>query len=809
MSKRKPIFPPENLLLDGTINIVDEQRDHQLAKRNKLNESHSWTRVIRIFSDQNHLDQETSGNSDQGPRGELEEHVLLWPSAPIYELGAPRGHAIPDERHSTWHTFRLLKRPGVEEIDRVYLFFNGLNEWRTFQTYYRLADLLFLNEERRRRRKESHLQGATSACIIRPFPGHLTRHPFSSNFFKLPMAHYLEDAAELYRQFLRYMVETQWLLSAVVPFNDVPLKTGLDLLARNARSEPRNVAKAIALAWRTLENADKVAGGQRNDGQPNHQLDPPDCNLLIEQVERLRKLVSWKMARDGWPESDSIATRSFRPLSFHAVGYSMGGFVAQATMFTWPQVFATCTMLASGGSLSDVQASFVHEDEWIHVLDRLLPDLENPAIVHQIPVEFDHDNSQEAPTTIYGLPRGYYSAFRRAFDQIFLQRSMRRREYRDWLDEFHERLLFILGGRDPVVKVSSVVESAPPSGLNTIEIAGLKHELHDRRHRDWQKFWFPRVVARTIEDFVRRREKGHYHRLKERWNPEAALSRPGDERTPSEPTGKELASHKLRELSLDQLEDALVRSIKWMETVGSAEIGNSRIAPVEYKPFVVVARNRVPVELFPDSFLDKYGIVHHYSEERVAEAEERRRHRRKLLAGLGTRFRMILPDAFPEIEARAVGGPLAQWPDATGGRDWSPNDTRRICEDLRKQWATVLQPWTPSRETADTLPDCWYFFAMGWMIQWSVKEVAGWPVVHRAVARALTSLRSIRRTGADPTPKDEAAELYRRALDGVRIYRVSPAHSGTRYAGHEILDVEEKRVALDHLLTVLGKPADM
>lgn len=332
------------------------------------------------------------------------------------------------------------------------------------------------------------------------------------------MAHYLEDAAELYRQFLRHMVETQWLLSAIVPFQNIPLKAGLDLLARDERDDHTKVANAIQNGWQSLEEADAKAWGASMP-RDTVQVPAPDIEPLTCQIRRLREAISWQLAPSDWHTKD-IKDIVFRPLAIHALGYSMGGFVAQATMFTWPHIIATCTMLASGGSLADVRASFVHEAEWRHVLNRLLPDLENPAIAHQIPVVHDDNRpNDQTPIRIYGLPRGYYSAFRRAFDQIFLQRSLRRGEYTDWLEEFHERLFFILGGSDPVVRVANVIESAPPSGLNTIEIADLKHELHDRQLHEWQKFWLPGVVTRTIEDFVRRREKGHYNRLKSYWRP--------------------------------------------------------------------------------------------------------------------------------------------------------------------------------------------------------------------------------------------------------------------------------------------------
>lgn len=796
-----------SITLDSTLPISPGERDHEAAVELSTVQQRSLQRTIRLFLTDEARRRWEANPEAKPPLSSLEEHVLYWPSAPIYALGSPRVHLVEQQHRHPWHSFRLLKRPGQESIDRIYVFFNGLNEWRTLQTYYRLADLLFLNEERRRRRKDKAFGHATSACIIRPFPGHLTRHPFSSGFFKLPMAHYLEDAAELYRQFLRHMVETQWLLSALVPFEDIPLKTGLDLLARTKRAEHRAVADAITSAWSALRDADREAHEQVNAGGAlsSSALPTPDLDLLTLQIERLRTCVNWRVAEPGWHETE-ISEVSFRPLSIHAIGYSMGGFVAQATMFTWPQVIATCTMLASGGSLSDVQAPFVHEEEWHYVLDRLLPDLENPAIARQIPVT--PSTPSRTPEAIYGLPRGYYSAFRRAFDQVFLQRSLRRGEYKDWLEEYHERLFFVLGGRDPVVRAANVVDSSPDSGLNIIQISGLKHELHDREAHDWQKFWLPRVVTRTIEDFVRQREKGYYLRLRAHWN-DAPPTPPARRAPGTGATGDKDHLGSRRDMPLEHFERAIVDTIGWMREVSSSDI-HSRIPPEDYAPFLLIARNRVPVELFPDTFLSNYGIVRHYSEERVAAAEVWRRERRDKLLALGPRLRVLLPDRFEEIETLAVGGPLAQWPDATGGRDWSPEQTRTICLALRDMWGERLQMWNPSTRSADTLPDCWFFFSLGWMIRTKTRANKGWPGVATGIASTIDTLeRALQRhkedARSDPRGAQETLdETLQEWLKVVRIYKVSPAHTGARYAGYEILGIREMLDALKHVRQVIG-----
>lgn len=653
---------------------------------------------------------------------------------------------------------------------------------------------------------------STSACIIRPFPGHLTRHPHTSPYFKLPMAHYLEDAAELYRQFLRHMVETQWLLSSIVPFEDIPLKTGLDLLARGKRKNPFDVATAITEAWNNLNKTDTDALVKA--GVPPN-VPPPtlDIGILTNQIARLRKEVYWKLADENWHQTNNTTEALYRPLSINAVGYSMGGFVAQATMFTWPQLVASCTMLASGGSLSDVQAPFVHEQEWLYVLDRLLPDLENPAIAGQIPVYSSENTSmadKRTPDKIYGLPRGYYSAFRRAFDQIFMQRSVRRREYTAWLEEFHESLLFVLGGRDPVVKVANVIETAPPSGLNVMEVAGLKHELHDRQ-REWQKFWLPRIVTRNIEHFARRREKAHYKTLKTYWTHQKQEVKKNDiDSSYDTKSDKELLKAGRKEMSLSKLEDELALAIKWMYGVGSISSASERPTLGDYAPFLVIARNRVPCELFSEeAFLQKYGIVQHYSEKGVIDAENSRCDRRRSLMKMDDRLLVILPSNYIDRETQSVGGPLAQWPDATGGHDWSPRNTKEICDDLKKDWTDKLNTWEPVKSVGDTLPDCWFFFSWNWMHKVDCKKSDGQNGFGDGIKETIEKIDFANKTTQEPdskkagTAKKNLRKHIEDYLNEVRIIKVSPAHVVSNYAGYEILNWKEKLNALSHLQKVL------
>src|SRR4029079_14298159 len=96
---------------------------------------------------------------------------------------------------------------------------NGLNETQRTGLYYELASYL-IDQDR------------DTVCILRPFPGHLTRAA-SPGLSETPLDHYLWDGLHLYRQFLRYMIETRWLLSTIVRCSNYRCVSGSGLLGES------------------------------------------------------------------------------------------------------------------------------------------------------------------------------------------------------------------------------------------------------------------------------------------------------------------------------------------------------------------------------------------------------------------------------------------------------------------------------------------------------------------------------------------------------------------------------------------------
>ena len=114
----------------------------------------------------------------------IKESILRFPSAPIHGLHRLHEYHVNIGKSESFHTYRVLtsaKRRRTERVRRIFLMHNGLNEAESMGLYYRLASHLIQQDE----------SGGT-ACILRPFPGHLTRSRFAG-FAETPLDHYLWD----------------------------------------------------------------------------------------------------------------------------------------------------------------------------------------------------------------------------------------------------------------------------------------------------------------------------------------------------------------------------------------------------------------------------------------------------------------------------------------------------------------------------------------------------------------------------------------------------------------------------------------
>jgi len=426
----------------------------------------------------------------------LEELVLRFPSAPVHGFQRLHEHHMGLGPSENFHTFRILRsaNPDVvknKPITRIFLMHTGLNERTPMGLYYQLASKLIAQEEE-------------TVCIVRPFPGHLTRYPFQA-FGETPLDLYLWDGSHLFRQFMRFMVETQWFLSTIVRRSSYRCPSGAELLkegpaVENSRIDPTILARAIKEDWTRLHRASvktaksEIAQIEKEEKHwhTSHQERPPVNQKVVYQrhiraaVQGLRDTLN--LDRHFTPQGgDLVDIDGPEEPTIHAIGYSLGGFTAQSVFMSWPFVVASCTSLLAGGALRELAPTgFADPEEWQTVLHSLRYEMDDRLM------------SKHLGTTeefVGGFNRDLFTYLKRTFYEVFQQ------EYRGSIQTryqaFSDRMLFIVGGDDPVMRPETVLQSSPKGGLNLLEIGGLGHFLQDgsggASGEQQKTFWLPEV----------------------------------------------------------------------------------------------------------------------------------------------------------------------------------------------------------------------------------------------------------------------------------------------------------------------------
>lgn len=438
---------------------------------------------------------------------ELEERVLRFPSAPMHGMHRIHEHHVTIGTSENFHTLRILRSAKPEHrrdpIRRVFLMHTGLNERDGLGHYYWLASLLIKQEP-------------TTACIVRPFPGHLTRYPFSA-FAETPLDNYLRDGSHLFRQFLRFMLETQWFLSVIVRRSSYRVASSANLLGESddvtqSRLDPEYLATQIQKAWRDLYDASVVTAEHQHDkNQPYRpELSPPidDTTFFLDDIQSIRdalKLSDFSTGNGELPPGDI-----FTEPKVHTLGYSLGGFTAQSVFMSWPFLVSSCSTVLAGGALRELAPTvFADPEEWQTVLHSLRYELDDRLMNPHLGVTDNH---------VAGVDRELFSYLKRTFYEVFQQ------EYRGSIqtryEAFRERMLFVVGGNDPVVRPESVLQSGPKGGLNLLEIGGLTHFLEGTGADDSEKkqrtFWLPEM-AELINRFADHAGESHDRQRELTW----------------------------------------------------------------------------------------------------------------------------------------------------------------------------------------------------------------------------------------------------------------------------------------------------
>jgi hypothetical protein len=419
--------------------------------------------------------------------GPIREALLRFPSASLNGLQRRQEYHVNLSESENLHTYRVFSHPECDpkklRVRRIFLMHNGLNELDKMGLYYQLASKL-ISEDRE------------TVCILRPFPGHLTRSPFQA-FAETPLDRYLWDGSHLFRQFVRYMIETQWFLSVIVRRSQYRCPSGVDLLEESpnpsqSRLQLRPLALAMEFAWSSQYEASTEALEQARKG------DQPETPTLKRQIptrrfeDAIRSLRNVLCLEDTYRNLGSEIKKRDKEPALHVIGYSLGGFTAQSVFMSWPFLVASCSTLLSGGALRELApTAFADPEEWQSVLHSLRYELDDAMMSGR----YGRDDENVA-----GIDRDLFRTFTRTFYETFQQEY--RGSFQTRLAAFRQRMLFVVGGNDPIVRPNTVLDSGPPDGINMLEIGALGHFLankaNDPEETKQRTFWLPEI-ARLID----------------------------------------------------------------------------------------------------------------------------------------------------------------------------------------------------------------------------------------------------------------------------------------------------------------------
>jgi pimeloyl-ACP methyl ester carboxylesterase len=641
---------------DRIAEIQAEERDYNMQMRlPDWGASLGDDRWILEGSPARHFVREISVPGETEEPAILEEKILPFPSAPIYGINrkAEYDKALPDRPNM--HSVRLLMRPQSKAVHRLFILHNGLNETDSLRFYYQLANWIL-------RQQEEVAPDEVAACLIMPFPGHLMHASFHGPFSETPLSRYLNDAGDLYRQFLRYMVGVRWLLSIVSDSDAEDWMVGGDLLDPSDRISGilGEIEMLHDMSDKRIARTEKMMR-QGSERQRVGLFDLGDRTSKA-QVQGAVELLRSALGRD---RADAPAS-----LRIHVVGYSLGGFVAQSVFFAWPQVVSSCTTICSGGAISALApTAFAHPEEWQSVLHALRPETANAMLQGRLADdELMYTKGVSPVTAVAGIPLNRYGYFQRIFEQVFLQED--KGSYKERLSEYGLRMLFVSGGEDPIVPPANILDASPKEGTTMLSIAGMTHFLNqdpkddgDRRESKQRKFWLPEAGGMIARSAI------HAERVHMEEREQAAAYKRRRTRPP----------HWLRDMSREStssLADGYTfeAALDWVFEAVSKDEG-----------WLLVSRNAIPAAFLPPNVFTKWGTGLHHHDLRVQRYALGLRHRRRILREISDRTTLIIPEKlrhwFVDVSAR-----FEPHSDAPGGRVTDEPERRRIWREFEKDW---------------------------------------------------------------------------------------------------------------------------
>jgi len=757
----------------------------------------------------------TANRVPEKMQGPLRESILRFPSAPIHGLHRLHEYHVNEGESENFHTYRVLSHPRKTRrtrVRRIFLMHNGLNETQSMGLYYRLASYLIHQDESR-----------GTVCLLRPFPGHLTRSRFSG-FAETPLDHYLWDGSHLFRQFLRYMIETQWLLSVIARRSSYRCISGLNLLAEHkdrqkSRLQDEILGEAIWKSWRSLHHASKraVQDLHQNQKYATALSHPPPRESFDQAVTALRAMLNLEDKLTG----DLDGNDALDP-DIHTAGYSLGGFTAQSVFMSWPFLISSCSTLLSGGALRELApTAFADPEEWQTVLHSLRYELDDAMLSGRYHFKSNRRGSIEYGH-VAGIEFDLFLFLKSTFYEVFQQEY--RGSVQTRLAAFRRRMLFIVGGNDPIVRPRSVLDSGPPDGINMLSIGGLGHFLEgrsrDEEEEQQRSFWLPEM-GRLI-DTLANEAALKMRQERERYWLDSKMNLPPSESAANggpEDFGKLDRMNAVERMAVDG--DGALSADLFQRSL------DDLLMRAEMRRGVLfILRNEVPTVLLDEAAIQQLAAGLHHNDPGIAKYIEGLRRRRGLILDNPERVSLILPwnvqailenmDAHPghPSQSEGAGGqmprrvqPSATWKHfhkrCTDLAEESPHAIR-ICDGrLGVEKESGLPPVdTAALATAarnrlgikdgahavtPSLPDCWVWMSPEFLAL-DIDETLTVEAARRRLCKVVPDEYG-----------DEKVLGNRLKRDQLRIVTVSRSRYNPRFRGRIVLDPRAARTLLLHI----------
>lgn len=607
----------------------------------------------------------------------LKERVLRFPSAQIHGLHRLSQEHVNMGPVESFHTYRLLSDPRRRKrVSRIFLMHNGLNETRKMGLYYQLASYLIKQDK-------------GTVCILRPFPGHLTRCAVPG-LSETPLDHYLWDGLHLFRQFLRYMIETRWLLSAIARHSYYHCASGSGLLGqskvlKDSRLDPDFLAAEMLEEWKLLHEASEAAIDRGKDKSPPMRRRPPAQAAFKQAITSLRGA----LGLDHYPESDGGSFDPDADPELHAIGYSLGGFAAQSVFMSWPFLVSSCSTLLSGGAMRELApTSFADPEEWQTVLHSLRYELDDALMDRRFTQSQDDQR-------VAGVDPFLFLYLKRAFYEVFQQEY--RGSFQTRLVAFRQRMLFVVGGNDPIVRPQSVLDAGPPDGINMLAVGGLGHFLDNsptgQVEKEQRSFWLPeigQIIGRLASDAAAR----HRSDLESTWlNEEDLLPEPdtdGEEDSPPEAgESQEKAEESQGRLRLSIAERLEVeRDGTLPNHLFQRSLDDLLARAAAGEGLLFILKNEVPTFLLDERALQQHAAALYHEDIGIAKYVQEVRSRRKLIKAARKRICVVLPwnveTIMRRIDARLRHPSQSE---GSGEQGVESHDAETSWNDLLDRWS--------------------------------------------------------------------------------------------------------------------------